>query len=216
MKVIGLSADTTTDHQRWAAAFAETQGAAPGYPVIVAADFRVAKLYRMLPVSVSGDQGVRTPADNQTVRNVFVTRPDKKVKLVLAHPMTTGTGPNQWPPDPHVADSRRHPVPSRATQAHGVNMYHPQIVVIDTPVLGDRSYLAHHGTVAVVIHPKRDTDRVPSLMAEGQSSTYAPTGHCALQNRLVCARRPSETSAQSCIQTRRYGLFQRAARRLSP
>src|SRR5205809_863899 len=69
---------------------AETQGTAPNYPLIADSDFRVAKLYGMLPADVSGDAKSRTPADNQTVRNVFVIGPDKKIKLVLVYPMTTG------------------------------------------------------------------------------------------------------------------------------
>jgi alkyl hydroperoxide reductase subunit AhpC len=90
VKIIGLSVDTVTDHQRWAADIAETQGQAPNYPIIGDADFAVAKLYGMLPASASGNPATRTPADNQTVRNVFVIGPDKKIKLVLVYPMTTG------------------------------------------------------------------------------------------------------------------------------
>ena len=90
VKIIGLSVDTVTDHQRWAADIAETQGQAPNYPIIGDADFTVAKLYGMLPASTSGDPAARTPADNQTVRNVFVIGPDKKIKLILVYPMTTG------------------------------------------------------------------------------------------------------------------------------
>ena len=90
VKIIGLSVDSTRDHARWAHDIEETQGAAPNYPVIGDADFTVAKLYGMLPASVSGDAGARTPADNQTVRNVFVIGPDKKIKLILVYPMTTG------------------------------------------------------------------------------------------------------------------------------
>ena len=90
VKIIGLSVDSTGDHERWAADIAETQGQAPNYPIIGAADFTVAKLYGMLPASTSGDPAARTPADNQTVRNVFVIGPDKKIKLVLVYPMTTG------------------------------------------------------------------------------------------------------------------------------
>jgi thioredoxin-dependent peroxiredoxin len=90
VKVIGLSVDSAGDHQRWAADIEETQGAAPNYPIIGDADFRVAKLYGMLPASTSGDAHARTPADNQTVRNVFVVGPDKKIKLILVYPMTTG------------------------------------------------------------------------------------------------------------------------------
>jgi alkyl hydroperoxide reductase subunit AhpC len=90
VKIIGLSVDSTGDHERWAKDIEETQGTAPNYPIIADDDFNVAKLYGMLPGGVSGDARSRTPADNQTVRNVFVIGPDKKVKLVLVYPMTTG------------------------------------------------------------------------------------------------------------------------------
>ena len=90
VKIIGLSVDSAGDHERWAADIAETQGTAPNYPIIADSDFKVAKLYGMLPAEVSGDAKSRTPADNATVRNVFVIGPDKKIKLVLVYPMTTG------------------------------------------------------------------------------------------------------------------------------
>ena len=90
VKVIGLSVDATGDHERWANDIEETQGYAPNYPLIGDADFRVSKLYGMLPAETSGEAKARTPADNQTVRNVFVIGPDKKVKLILVYPMTTG------------------------------------------------------------------------------------------------------------------------------
>ena len=90
VKIIGLSVDPTGDHERWAKDIEETQGEAPNYPIIGDADFGVAKAYGMLPADVSGDPGSRTPADNQTVRNVFVIGPDKKIKLILVYPMTTG------------------------------------------------------------------------------------------------------------------------------
>jgi thioredoxin-dependent peroxiredoxin len=89
-KVIGLSVDPVGNHAKWAADIAETQGTAPNYPMIGDADFNVSKLYGMLPESTSGDPTTRTPADNQTVRNVFIIGPDKKVKLILVYPMTTG------------------------------------------------------------------------------------------------------------------------------
>jgi len=89
-KVIGLSVDPTADHEGWARDIEETQGAAPNYPIIGDADFNVSKLFGMLGADVSGDPHDRTAADNQTVRNVFVIGPDKKVKLVLVYPMTTG------------------------------------------------------------------------------------------------------------------------------
>jgi thioredoxin-dependent peroxiredoxin len=90
VKVIGLSADTAEDHRAWAKDIEETQGYTPNYPIISDADLHVSKLYGMLPADASGDPGSRTPADNQTVRNVFVIGPDKKVKLILVYPMTTG------------------------------------------------------------------------------------------------------------------------------
>jgi alkyl hydroperoxide reductase subunit AhpC len=90
VKVIGLSVDSTADHERWASDIEETQGYRPNYPIIGDNDFNVAKRYGMLPASTSGDAAARTPVDNQTVRNVFVIGPDKKVKLILVYPMTTG------------------------------------------------------------------------------------------------------------------------------
>jgi len=89
-KIIGLSVDSVEDHKRWSNDIEETQGAAPNYPMIGDADFKVAKLYDMLPASVSGDAKARTPADNATVRAVFIIAPDKKIKLILMYPMTTG------------------------------------------------------------------------------------------------------------------------------
>jgi alkyl hydroperoxide reductase subunit AhpC len=90
VKVIGLSVDSTGDHQAWARDIEETQGHAPNYPIIADADYQVSSLYGMLPAGLSGDPRERTPADNQTVRNVFVIGPDKKIKLILVYPMTTG------------------------------------------------------------------------------------------------------------------------------
>ena len=90
VKVIGLSVDSTGDHEAWARDIEETQGHAPNYPIIGDADFEVSKAYGMLPAEVSGDPKARKAADNQTVRNVFVIGPDKRVKLILVYPMTTG------------------------------------------------------------------------------------------------------------------------------
>jgi thioredoxin-dependent peroxiredoxin len=90
VKIIGLSVDSVSDNQGWSSDIEETQGTAPNYPIISDADFTVAKLYEMLPAGVSGEPGDRTAADNQTVRNVFVIGPDKKIKLILVYPMTTG------------------------------------------------------------------------------------------------------------------------------
>jgi alkyl hydroperoxide reductase subunit AhpC len=90
VKIIGLSVDPTDKHEEWANDIKETQGYAPNYPIIGDDDFTVSKLYGMLTQDVSGDAAGRTPADNQTVRNVFVIGPDKKIKLILVYPMTTG------------------------------------------------------------------------------------------------------------------------------
>ena len=88
VKIIGLSVDPVGDHVKWSTDIAETQGRAPNYPMIGDADLKVAKLYDMLPADSAA--GARTAADNQTVRTVFVVGPDKKIKLVLVYPMTTG------------------------------------------------------------------------------------------------------------------------------
>ena len=90
VKIIGLSVDPLDNHEKWAADIEETQGTAPNYPIIGDSDFEVSKAYGMLPRDVSGEATERTPADNQTVRNVFVIGPDKKIKLILVYPMTTG------------------------------------------------------------------------------------------------------------------------------
>jgi len=87
-KIIGLSVDPVNDHERWAKDIEETQGTAPNYPIIGDGDLKISKLYDMLPAEAT--PGKRTAADNQTVRTVFVVGPDKKIKLVLYYPMTTG------------------------------------------------------------------------------------------------------------------------------
>ena len=90
VKIIGLSVDPIENHAKWAADIEETQGFAPNYPMIGDPEFAVSKAYGMLPADVEGDPTERTPAQNATLRNVFVVGPDKKVKLVLIYPMTTG------------------------------------------------------------------------------------------------------------------------------
>ncbi len=89
-KIIGLSVDTVDDHKRWSKDINDVVGAAPNYPMIADHDFKVAKLYDMLPAAVSGDPGKRTANDNLTVRTVFIIGPDKKIKLMLYYPMGTG------------------------------------------------------------------------------------------------------------------------------
>jgi thioredoxin-dependent peroxiredoxin len=90
VKIIGLSVDALDNHEQWAKDIEETQGVAPNYPIISDNDFNVSKLYGMLAADTSGDVSGRTPADNQTVRNVFVIAPDKTLRLILVYPMTTG------------------------------------------------------------------------------------------------------------------------------
>jgi alkyl hydroperoxide reductase subunit AhpC len=90
VKIIGLSVDPVDKHQKWSDDIEETQGSRPNYPIIADTDYNVSKLYGMLGADVSGDPADRTAALNQTVRNVFVIGPDKKVKLILIYPMTTG------------------------------------------------------------------------------------------------------------------------------
>ena len=90
VKIIGLSVDPVERHAGWAADIKETQGYEPNYPMIGDVDYNVSKLYGMLPAAVSGDPTKRTAADNQTVRNVFIIGPDKKIKLILVYPMTVG------------------------------------------------------------------------------------------------------------------------------
>ena len=89
-KIIGLSTDPLENHEQWVHDIAETTGTKPNYPMIADSDHQVAKLYGMLPADVEGDPTARTPAQNQTLRNVFVIGPDKKIKLILIYPMTTG------------------------------------------------------------------------------------------------------------------------------
>lgn len=90
VKIMALSVDPVEKHAQWAADIEETQGTAPNYPMIGDADFVVSKAYGMLGADVSGDAGDRTAADNQTVRGVYVIGPDKKIKLIMLYPMTTG------------------------------------------------------------------------------------------------------------------------------
>ena len=117
-KIIGLSVDPVDDHQRWAQDIAETQGAAPNYPLIGDPDLKISKLYDMLPAEAT--PGKRTPADNQTVRTVFVIGPDKKIKLMLFYPMTTGRNFDEIL---RVIDSiqltARHKVATPANWKHG-------------------------------------------------------------------------------------------------
>jgi len=90
VKIVGLSVDPVDNHKKWAADIKDVVGFAPNYPMIGDTDLKISKAYGMLPASTAGTSEGRTPADNQTVRNVFIIGPDKKIKLILVYPMTTG------------------------------------------------------------------------------------------------------------------------------
>lgn len=94
-KIIGLSIDSVQEHLKWSSDIKETQGYEPDYPMIGDTDLKVSKLYGMLPASASGDVSKRTPADNMTVRNVFIIGPDKTIKLMIVYPMSTGRNFNE-------------------------------------------------------------------------------------------------------------------------
>ncbi|MEZ5102720.1 MAG: peroxiredoxin [Thermoleophilia bacterium] len=134
VKIIGLSVDPLGRHEEWAKDIEETQGAAPNYPIIADADFNVSKLYGMLPASVSGDPTERTPADNQTVRNVYVIGPDKRIKLVLVYPMTTGRNFDEVL---RVIDSLQ--LTARHKVATPVNWQHGDDVIIAGSVSNDEA-----------------------------------------------------------------------------
>ena len=124
VKIIGLSVDPLDKHADWAKDIEETQGYAPNYPMIADVDFNISKLYGMLGADVSGDPADRTAADNQTVRNVFVIGPDKKVKLILVYPMTTGRNFDEVL---RVIDSlqltAKHRVATPVNWQHGENVF---------------------------------------------------------------------------------------------
>jgi alkyl hydroperoxide reductase subunit AhpC len=134
VKIIGLSVDSTGDHEAWARDIEETQGTAPNYPIIGDSDFHVSILYGMLSAETEGDPKTRTPADNQTVRNVFVIGPDKKVKLVLVYPMTTGRNFDEVL---RVIDSLQ--LTARHKVATPVNWKHGEDVIIAGSVSDDEA-----------------------------------------------------------------------------
>src|SRR5215207_1384686 len=134
VKIVGLSVDPIDHHGKWAQDIAETQGFAPNYPMIGDPDLKVSKLYGMLPASVSGTSDGRTPADNQTVRNVFVIGPDKKIKLILVYPMTTGRNFDEVV---RVIDSLQ--LTAKHRVATPVNWRHGEDVIIAGSVTDDEA-----------------------------------------------------------------------------
>src|SRR4051795_10621179 len=122
-KIIGLSIDPLDNHEKWAKDIEETQGTAPNYPLIGDPEFKVAKAYGMLAADVEGDPTERTPADNQTVRNVFVIGPDKKIKLLLVYPMSTGRNFDEVlrvVDSLQLTDNHKVPPPAQWQQGHNV------------------------------------------------------------------------------------------------
>jgi alkyl hydroperoxide reductase subunit AhpC len=132
VKIVGLSVDPVDKHAKWADDIEETQGFAPNYPMIGDPDLTIAKLWGMLPASANGDASKRTPADNQTVRNVFVIGPDKKIKLILVYPMTTGRNFDEVL---RVIDSLQ--LTARHKVATPVNWKHGEDVIIAGSVSDD-------------------------------------------------------------------------------
>lgn len=133
-KVLGLSVDSVHDHRRWSDDIRDTQGDAPNYPMIGDTDLRIAKLYGMLPLDIEGTCDGRTPADNQTVRNVFVVGPDKRVKLIIVYPMTTGRNFDEVL---RVLDSLQ--LTARHRVATPVNWKHGEPVIIAGSVSDDEA-----------------------------------------------------------------------------
>jgi thioredoxin-dependent peroxiredoxin len=134
VKIIGLSVDPVDQHSKWARDIEETQGTAPNYPMIGDPDLSISKLYDMLPAEASGDVSKRTPADNQTVRNVFVIGPDKKIKLILVYPMTTGRNFDEVL---RVIDSMQ--LTAKHKVATPVNWKHGEDVIIAGSVSNDEA-----------------------------------------------------------------------------
>ena len=153
VKIIGLSVDPLDKHEPWSNDIEETQGYAPNYPMIADVDFAVSKAYGMLGADVSGDPADRTAADNQTVRNVFVIGPDKKVKLILVYPMTTGRNFDEVL---RVIDSLQ--LTAKHKVSTPVNWKNGEDVVIAGSVTDDAGAgdLARGLGVAEAVHPDRE------------------------------------------------------------
>jgi alkyl hydroperoxide reductase subunit AhpC len=142
VKVIGLSVDPVENHTKWAADIAETQGLAPNYPMIGDTDLKVSKLYGMLPADTKGTSDGRTPANNATVRNVFIIGPDKLIKLIIAYPMTTGRNFDEII---RVIDSMQ--LTAKHKVATPVNWKQGEDVIITTAVSNEDAQLLFPGFV---------------------------------------------------------------------
>jgi alkyl hydroperoxide reductase subunit AhpC len=156
VKIIGLSVDPVDRHSGWAKDIEETQGTAPNYPIIGDPDLAISKLYEMLPAEASGEPGKRTAADNQTVRNVYVIGPDKKLKLILVYPMTTGRNFDEVL---RVIDSLQ--LTAKHRVATPVNWKHGEDVIIAGSVTDEEAkkiypqgWKAPRPYIRIVPHPK--------------------------------------------------------------
>ena len=199
VKIIGLSVDPTGDHEGWAKDIEETQGHAPNYPIVGDVDFEVSKLYGMLAADVEGDAKSRTPADNQTVRNVFVIGPDKKIKLILVYPMTTGRNFDEVL---RVIDSLQLTADHRVSTP--VNWQDGDDVIIAGSVSNDeaRETLARRLGGAQAVHPDRpraaDARRRADEVARTSPARPVRAGDAAVwaaTRRLVLDRRPQASIA---------------------
>jgi len=161
-KIIGLSVDKVENHSGWAADIEETQGTAPNYPIIGDSDLHIAKLYEMLPAEADGDTADRTPMDNQTVRNVFVIGPDKKIKLILVYPMTTGRNFDEVL---RVIDSLQ--LTAKHKVATPVNWKQGEDVIISSAVSNDEAAEKFPGYTAV--KPYLRTTQQPQMDEAGVS-----------------------------------------------
>jgi alkyl hydroperoxide reductase subunit AhpC len=157
-KIIGLSVDPVDNHKRWSNDIKETQGYAPNYPMIGDTELKVSKAWGMLPASLEGSCEGRTPADNQTVRNVFVVGPDKKIKLIIAYPMTTGRNFDEVL---RVIDSLQ--LTAKHRVATPVNWQHGEDVIIAGSVSNDEAkeifgeWESPKPYIRIVPHPERET-----------------------------------------------------------
>jgi thioredoxin-dependent peroxiredoxin len=177
VKIIGLSVDPVDRHAGWAKDIEETQGYAPNYPMIGDLDFNVSKLYGMLPASVSGDPAKRTPADNQTVRNVFVIGPDKKIKLILVYPMTTGRNFDEVL---RVIDSlqltAKHKVATPVNWNQGDDVIIAGSVTTRTPGSNIRRAGRHRSPISASFRSRRDDLQRSVLISDPFMPSLLPLG----------------------------------------
>ena len=217
VKIIGLSVDPVDKHAGWANDIKETQGFAPNYPMIGDTDFNVSKLYGMLPAAVSGDPAKRTAADNQTVRNVFVIGPDKKIKLILVYPMTTGRNFDEVL---RVIDSLQ--LTAKHKVATPVNWKHGEDVIIAGSVSDDDAKKQYPAGLEGAASPisascrSRRRDLRQAVAGRGESRALSFTGAWPSWQRPALRRGAPATSAGDDGEASDAIKTQRAQCRLGP